>query len=65
MQIETEETIRTRAYALWEQAGRPDGLDQEFWHRAERELAEQSRLDSSEQDTDPRLPPLVAGRTAH
>ena len=65
MPIETEETIRARAYALWEQAGRPDGQDQEFWHMAERELAEQSRLDSSEEDANPRLPPLVAGRTAH
>ncbi len=28
-----------RAYELWEQAGRPDGRDQEFWLRAEVELA--------------------------
>jgi hypothetical protein len=33
-----------RAYEIWEQAGKPDGRDQEFYHQAEREL---------EQDPDP------------
>ena len=28
-----------RAYALWEEAGRPDGREREFWSRAEAELA--------------------------
>ena len=32
--------IVRRAYELWEQAGKPDGQDQEFYHRAERELTE-------------------------
>lgn len=32
--------IVRRAYELWEQAGKPDGMDQEFYHRAERELIE-------------------------
>ena len=32
--------IVRRAYELWEQAGKPDGMDQEFYHRAERELTE-------------------------
>ncbi|HEY0204712.1 MAG TPA: DUF2934 domain-containing protein [Acetobacteraceae bacterium] len=26
--------IRERAYQLWEQAGRPEGGDLEFWERA-------------------------------
>ena len=26
--------IRERAYHLWEAAGRPEGRDEEFWHRA-------------------------------
>lgn len=30
-----EERIRTRAYFLWEQAGRPEGRDLEFWERAQ------------------------------
>jgi len=31
------EVVR-RAYELWEQAGKPEGRDQEFYHQAEREL---------------------------
>jgi hypothetical protein len=30
--------IIRRAYELWEQAGKPEGRDQEFYHQAEREL---------------------------
>jgi hypothetical protein len=30
--------IVRRAYKLWEQAGKPDGRDQEFYHQAEQEL---------------------------
>jgi hypothetical protein len=33
-----EEQIRDRAYDLWQQAGKPDGRDQEFWHLAWREI---------------------------
>ena len=32
------EPIRTRAYLLWEQAGRPEGGDLEFWERARQEI---------------------------
>ena len=32
------EPIRTRAYFLWEQAGRPAGGDLEFWDEARREV---------------------------
>jgi hypothetical protein len=41
--------IVRRAYELWEQAGKPDGQDQEFYHRAERELTEAAALDTSTQ----------------
>ncbi len=34
----SSDTIARRAYELWEQAGRPDGRDQEFWLCAEAEL---------------------------
>jgi hypothetical protein len=33
------EVVR-RAYELWEQAGKPEGRDDEFYHQAERELQE-------------------------
>jgi Protein of unknown function (DUF2934) len=32
------EEIRERAHELWEDTGRPEGRDLEFWLRAEREL---------------------------
>lgn len=31
--------ITSRAYFLWEQAGRPEGRDIEFWLQAEKEAA--------------------------
>ena len=33
-----EETIRRRAYELWEDAGRPEGRSDEFWLAAEVEI---------------------------
>jgi Protein of unknown function (DUF2934) len=35
-----EEEIRIRAHQLWEQAGRPEGREDEFWHQAEKELSQ-------------------------
>jgi hypothetical protein len=39
--------IVRRAYELWEQAGKPDGRDQEFYHQAERELTEAATRDTN------------------
>jgi hypothetical protein len=39
METAKHQEIAARAYALWEQEGRPDGRSIEHWHRAERELA--------------------------
>ena len=39
MQGNREEAIRRRAYALWEQEGRPEKKDLEHWFRAEAEIA--------------------------
>ena len=30
-----EEMVRETAYFLWEQDGKPEGRDQEYWYRAE------------------------------
>ncbi len=38
--------IVRRAYELWEQAGKPDGQDQRFYHQAERELTEAAAPDT-------------------
>jgi Protein of unknown function (DUF2934) len=37
MTTPTREQIIHRAYQLWEQAGKPDGRDEEFYHQAEKE----------------------------
>jgi len=34
-------TIRERACRLWEQAGRPEGMDQHFWLEAKRQLKDE------------------------
>jgi hypothetical protein len=35
----TEEQIRIRAHELWEQAGKPEDRDDEFWLLAETDLS--------------------------
>lgn len=42
---EREQQIRERAHRLWEEAGRPEGRDEEFWERAEQEIGEFDRGD--------------------
>jgi len=34
-----EEKIRRRAYELWEQSGKEDGSEMDFWLQAERQVA--------------------------
>ena len=38
-----EETVRRRAYQLWEQAGQPEGRSEEFWFAARAELENAAR----------------------
>ena len=42
MQRPAEMDIVRCAYELWEQAAKPDGRDQEFYHQAEQELQKAS-----------------------
>lgn len=62
MQTIEHDKIRDRAYQLWDQAGQPEGREQEFWYDAERELAEEDQVDTSEEAAALDLPPLVPGR---
>ncbi|MGY3450850.1 DUF2934 domain-containing protein [Bradyrhizobium sp. USDA 4353] len=39
-----QDRIRERAHHLWEQAGRPDGREHEFWYQAEQDIAEMQEL---------------------
>ena len=43
--------IVRRAYKLWEQAGKPEGKDQEFYLQAERELQEALDKQTPDQET--------------
>jgi hypothetical protein len=36
-----ERQIRERAQRLWEQAGKPEGMDQHLWCEAKRQLREE------------------------
>ncbi len=47
MQRPAEMDIVRRAYELWEQAGKPDGRDQEFYHQALQELQNANVPDQS------------------
>jgi len=44
MENPTEKQIVRRAYELWEQAGKPEGRDQEFYHLAEKELRDADKF---------------------
>ena len=35
-----EEKIRRRAFELWEQSGKTDGSEMDFWLQAEREISQ-------------------------
>lgn len=41
------EPIRVRAYFLWDQAGRPDGGDLNFWDEARRQIEREAEQQAS------------------
>jgi Protein of unknown function (DUF2934) len=43
----TEKEIMKRAYALWEQNGKPEGREDEFWQLAEQELRNEDKRSPS------------------
>ena len=62
------EQRRERAYALWEQAGRPEGRHDEFWAQAgqgmDGETSPDQRVDLAMEDTFPASdPPANSGIT--
>jgi hypothetical protein len=42
MKAASQEQIERRAYEIWEQQGRPHGLDKEHWEQAERDLLDEA-----------------------
>lgn len=57
-----EDKIRDRAFQLWDQAGQPDGREEEFWYEAEKELAGAGEADISKENAEVDIPPVVPGR---
>jgi hypothetical protein len=49
----SDDEIRTRAHQLWEQAGRPDGRDEEFWHQAAKELSQDHEQGDAPSESSP------------
>lgn len=59
---------RERAYELWEQAGSPEGGDQQFWFQAKAQIAqEEARLDRALSESSPASDPpaswVITGAT--
>jgi hypothetical protein len=52
-----EETVRRRAYELWEQAGQPEGRSEEFWLAAIAEL--EGKRPTFEERVEALGPPIV------
>ncbi|HZZ25429.1 MAG TPA: DUF2934 domain-containing protein [Roseiarcus sp.] len=52
-----EETVRRRAYELWEQAGQPEGRSEEFWLAAIAEL--EGKPPTFEERVEALGPPIV------
>ena len=59
-----EQRIREKAYELWDEAGQPEGMEQEFWFRAELAIREEeAKLDKTLADTFPASDPPSATAT--
>lgn len=60
-----DERVREMAYALWKEAGSPEGRDGHFWHLAEQEVkSEDKDYDKTLADSFPASdPPANSGIT--
>jgi len=47
----SDDAIRDRAYALWVEAGSPEGNDLYFWHLAEQQLTAEADAEPALDDT--------------
>jgi hypothetical protein len=62
-----EETIRKRAYELWDHAGRPDDRTDEFWYAARAQFKDQGEETADDEQagavvSPPDEPPAVAAQ---
>ena len=56
MTDQPDDNIRQRAYALWKDAGSPEGDDEKFWLDAETELMARGALDRPTPDAEAPTP---------
>jgi len=63
MDHEKEELIRRRAYAIWEQEGRPEGEHHRHWEQASREMQGQHDGSGDGAEKDRSEPAAEAVRT--
>jgi hypothetical protein len=47
-----DERIRRRAYEIWEESGRPEGMESQHWEQAAREIAASAVGQSSNEASD-------------
>ena len=47
-ETENHNQIREQAYQLWQEAGCPDGRDEEFWQKAAEIMNAQSQMEEPE-----------------
>src|SRR3954452_5764934 len=59
-----EQSIRVRAYAIWEGEGRHDGRAEERWRQAELEIEQALRSAEAQAAEAPEQPPKEAGNRA-
>lgn len=52
MTVDREGAIRTKAHALWEKEGRPEGAHERHWAEAEREVATETALKPARKPTE-------------
>lgn len=45
---EYDERVRVRAHKLWEEAGKPEGHQSDFWFKAEQQLGKESGADDAD-----------------
>ena len=53
---EQEDQVRRRAHELWENEGRPEGREMDFWLQAEREIGEAGK-ETDQRPSDAALAP--------
>jgi Protein of unknown function (DUF2934) len=60
MTVEKQDRIKSRAYAIWEESGRPDGLHEYHWHQAVLEIEQEDGAATPESPVQASTAPSLA-----